>query len=143
MSTEENKAITRRWYDTHVPGRVEEGAAMLTDDFRGHMPGVPQPLDVAGFRQMGEMFFAAFADIEQTVEDQVAEGDLVASRGSWWGTHTGAFQGIPPTGKRIAMTWIGLDRLAGGKIAEHFAQLDLLGVLQQLGAIPAPAQAPA
>jgi predicted ester cyclase len=138
MSPEENKALIRRWYDTHIPGRLEEGAAMLTSDFKGHMPGTPGPLDREGFKQMGAMFFSAFSDVEQTIEEQVAEGDAVTSRGTWHATHTGDFQGIPPTGKRIAMTWMGIDRIAGGKIAEHWAQLDLLGLLQQLGAIPTP-----
>jgi predicted ester cyclase len=56
-------------------------------------------------------------------------------------THTGEFQGIPPTGKRIAVTGIWLDRLAGGKLVERWGVVDALGVLQQLGAIPAPGQA--
>ena len=141
MSAEENKTIVRRWYDTHHPERLTEGEAMVTDDFKAYGLGSPTPLGREDFKQVGAMFFAAFSDIEQTIEDQVAEGDKVANRGTWQATHTGEFQGIPPTGKRISMTWMGIDRVRAGKIAEHWAQLDMLGLLQQLGAIPQPEQA--
>ena len=141
MSTEENKALVRQWYDTHHPERLDQGEALLTEDFQAHMPGVPGPLGRDVFKQVGSMFFTAFSDIEQTFEDQVAAGDRVASRGIWRGTHTGDFQGIPATGRRVTTNGMGIDRVAGGKIAEHWAQLDLVGVLQQLGAIPESAQA--
>jgi steroid delta-isomerase-like uncharacterized protein len=141
MSPEGNKVLVRRWYDTHRPEKMAEAEALVSGDFKAHMPGSPAPLDREAFKQMGAMFFSAFSGIEQTIEEQVAEGDTVASRGTWHATHTGDFQGIPPTGKRVAMTWMGIDRVAGGKIAEHWAQLDILGILQQLGVIPAPGQA--
>jgi len=68
----------------------------------------------------------------------IVEGDKVVSRGTLRGTHRGEFQGIPPTGKRIEVTWISIDRIADGKIAEHRVEQDNLGMLQQLGVIPGP-----
>ena len=140
MSAEENKALVRRFYDTHHPERLAQGDAMVTDDFKAYGLG-PTPLSQQDFKQVGAMFFGAFSDIEQTVEDQVAEGDKVASRGTWTGTHTGEFQGMPSTGRRVVMPWMGVDCIREGKIAEHWAQLDMLGLLQQIGAIPTPDQA--
>jgi predicted ester cyclase len=137
MSAEENKALVRAFYDTHHPDRLAQGDAMVTDDFKAYGLG-PSALGQEDFKQVGAMFFTAFSDIEQTIEDQVAEGNTVVSRGTWQGTHTGELQSIAPTGRRIAMTWMGLDRVRDGKMAEHWAQLDILGLLQQLGAIPVP-----
>ena len=76
-----------------------------------------------------------------SVEDQVAEGETVVTRMTLRGTHHGAFRGIPPTGKQIAVSLIGIDRFKNGKFAEQWSQLDNLGLLQQLGAGPAPGQA--
>jgi predicted ester cyclase len=71
-----------------------------------------------------------------TVEDSVAGGDKVAARVTFRGTHEGEFQGIPPTGKQVTFTSIEFNRMAGNQVAEHWVELDLLGLLQQLGAIP-------
>lgn len=81
---------------------------------------------------------AAFPDLHFTIEDQIAEGDRVVTRWSATGTHDGEFQGIPPTGKQVTLTGIDIDRLANGKVVECWPQVDELGLLQQLGVIPAP-----
>ena len=86
------------------------------------------------------MFYAAFPDLHHTVEDQVAEGDTVVTRMTLRGTHHGEFRGIAPTGKPIVVSLIGIDRFENGKFAEQWSQLDTLGLLQQLGVIPAPGQ---
>jgi steroid delta-isomerase-like uncharacterized protein len=83
------------------------------------------------------VFTSAFPDLQLTTEDLVAEGEKVAIRNTWRGTHQGAFQGVPPTGKYVTFTGTDLFRVEGGKIAEQWADLDALGLLQQLGAIPA------
>jgi len=131
--SEEIKALVRRWYDTHQPGRVAEAEAMCSEDFRGHMAGMPEPIDRNQFKQMAAMFFTAFSEIEQTVDDQLAEGDKVASRGNWRARHTGEFQGILATDRLVTMRWMGVDRIADSKIAEHWAYLDMLSVLRQIG----------
>ncbi len=89
-----------------------------------------------GLKQYTSMTLAAFADLHVTVEDEIAEGDKVVTRYSARGTHKGEIMGIPPTGKQVAWTGIVITRIAGGKIIEAWANIDRLGVMQQLGAIP-------
>jgi predicted ester cyclase len=79
---------------------------------------------------------AAFSDISITVEDQIAEGDKVVSRWTIRGTHKGEYMGIAPTGKQVTITGISIYRIEKGKIVEDWANSDMLGMLQQLGAIP-------
>jgi steroid delta-isomerase-like uncharacterized protein len=82
------------------------------------------------------MVYTASADLRHTIEDMVAEGDKVATRMTSRGTHTGDFRGIAPTGKQFTVTGMDLFRIADGKIAEQWTNLDTLGVLQQLGVLP-------
>jgi steroid delta-isomerase-like uncharacterized protein len=141
MSTEENKAVVRRWIEAYNDRDTQGEAAARTPDFVAHVPAAPGPLDSAAWTQFTTAFSAAFPDLRLAVEDIVAEGDRVVARVAFRGTHRGAFMGIPPTGKDVAFSSIEVDRMAGGLVAEHWVELDLLGLLQQLGAIPAPGQA--
>ena len=83
------------------------------------------------------MGHAAFPDWRHTIEDMIAEGDKVVSRGTFRATHKGEYQGIAATGKEVVDTWIIIHRIAGGKIVEVWEESDELGLLRQLGAIPA------
>jgi steroid delta-isomerase-like uncharacterized protein len=82
-------------------------------------------------------FFAAFPDLTATMDDLVMAGDKVVGRFTYRGTHRGPLFGIPPTGKPVEMTSIDIWRVAGGEFAEHWDELNLLEVFQQLGVIPA------
>ena len=82
-------------------------------------------------------YTSAFPDLQLTTEDMVAEGNKVAIRNTWRGTHQGAFQGLPPTGKHVTFTGTDVFHVVGGKIAEQWADLDALGLMQQLGGLPA------
>ena len=93
------------------------------------------------FFQVGQMWHAAFPDEQTVFDDQIAEGDKVVSRMTSTATHTGEFQGIPPTGKRITVTGIWIERIAEGKIVERWGVVDMLAVMQQLGVIPTSEQA--
>ena len=84
------------------------------------------------------MYFTAFPDLQITLEDMIAEGDKVVSRFMGRGTHQGEFMGIAPTGKRVEATAISIMGLEGGKLAEEWEQVDMISMLQQLGAIPTP-----
>jgi len=86
---------------------------------------------------------AAFPDLQQTIEDQVAEGEQVAYRWTARGTHRGELLGIAPTGKQVEFGGIAIMRIVGGTITEIWEHYDALGLLQQLGVIPAPAPAAA
>lgn len=94
----------------------------------------------AGVKQYVAMLRAAFPDFHMTIEDQIADGDRVVTRWSAHGTHSGEFQGIPPTGKHGTMTGIDIDRIANDKVVECWVNSDDLGLLQQLGVIPTPGQ---
>lgn len=140
MSTEQNKAIVRQFVQEGGANRNLDWAleALTSPEFIVHLPGAPDPMDRAAFRQFTEPFHAAFSNEEMHVEAQIAEGDKVASYLVYTATHTGTFRGIPSTGKQVYITLLWIDRLVEGKIAERWGQFDALGLMQQLGAIPRP-----
>ena len=84
------------------------------------------------------MLRSAFPDLNATIEDMVAEGDKVAIRITWKGTQKGDFMGVPPTGKSVSFGVMDIVRVAEGKCVEHWGETDFMGLMQQLGAIPAP-----
>jgi steroid delta-isomerase-like uncharacterized protein len=88
--------------------------------------------------QYYRMLRDAFPDVRFAIEDQVAEGDRVVTRWQATATHTGAFQGMPPTGKTAAMSGIDIDRFENGKVVECWPIVDELGLLRQLGLLPSP-----
>jgi predicted ester cyclase len=92
------------------------------------------------WRQFSGSFAEAFPDLRLTVQDIMAEGDMVAARVAFRGTHRGEFQGIPPTDKEVNFTAMEFNRVIDGKVEEHWVELDLFGLMQQLGAIPEPEQ---
>jgi steroid delta-isomerase-like uncharacterized protein len=96
----------------------------------------PPGVDVEGGLQALDMFKAAFPDLSVSVEEQVAEGGTVATRYTMRGTHRGAFQGIAPTGRTVALGGVSMHRVADGRIVEDWLGMDMMGLLQQLGAGP-------
>jgi steroid delta-isomerase-like uncharacterized protein len=92
-----------------------------------------------GLKAYAGMLFAAFPDFHVVIDKEVAEGDLVAKVWTLHGTQLGEFQGIPPTAKSVTMSGITIYRIANGKIAELTWSYNMLGLLQQLGAMPVPA----
>jgi len=133
MTTREaqNKAIARRFFEA-------SDAELLAPDLVVHLPGAPAPLNREALLQEISMFNTAFSDGHIMVEDQIAEGDKVATRVTWRGIHSGNFQSLPPTGKQIAMGAIVVQRIKEGKIVEHWPLFDLMGMMQQLGLVPPP-----
>jgi hypothetical protein len=94
--------------------------------------------DLKDFKQMESEWYDAFPDLHVTIDDMVAEGDKVAIRITWTGTHKGEIMGIPPTNKKVTGSLIAIDRFAGGKIVEDNGQFDALGLMRQLGLDPTP-----
>jgi predicted ester cyclase len=138
MSTEENKAIQRRIieeiFNKHDLAVVEE---LLDTNWVYHGPtGMPEFKGPEGMRQLATMCFTAFPDWHETIDDIVAEGDRVACRTTIRGTHQGDFMGTAPTGKKIAVQAMGIDRFAGGKAVELWLSIDSAGMMRQLGVIP-------
>jgi predicted ester cyclase len=142
VSTEENKAAFRRIPEEVIStGNLELADTLIAADYVEHVPLPPGiPPGLAGFKAFFTALRAAFPDLHYTLEAVVAEGGLVAGHATVRGTHRGEFMGILPTGKRVVWTETHVGRFADGKLVEHWANLDQLGLLQQLGAIPAPGQ---
>ena len=113
---------------------------LIAPEFRAVMGSNP-PMSVDEWAGMGAMMYAAFPDGTHTIHETFEIDDRVALRGSFTGTHTGDFMGMAPTGKEITITFLNLDRFADGKLVEHRAEVDMLGLMQQLGAIPSMATA--
>ena len=103
----------------------------------GHFPGMP-PLTAEHHRQYSMAMMQAFPDLERTIDDLFAADDKVVLRWSARGTHTGDFNGMPPTGREATSSGITIFRVEDGRIVEEWAESDMLGLLQQLGAIPSP-----
>jgi steroid delta-isomerase-like uncharacterized protein len=140
MSTlqEQNKIISRRFRAELDKGNWSITEELVSPSFVMHMPGNP-PMNRDGVTQVLKMFYGAFPDLHHTFEEFVAEGDKVACRFTISGTHKGDFQDIPPTGKTVNVSASVVDRIVDGKIVEHWTLLDTMGLMQQLGVIPAPA----
>ncbi len=101
---------------------------------------VPLPVrGVEGFKQIVGMFKAAFPDIHVDIQDMFGDGDLVGSRGMFTGTHRGEFMGVPATGRPVTIKYLDLWRIRDGRFVETWVQMDMLGLMQQLGVVPAPA----
>ncbi len=137
---EDNKAVVRRWIETfNNPDTQQVEAEVLAPGYVAHAPGFPGPLEgVEAWTQFIASFTEAFPDIRLTVEDVFSVGDMLAARLTFRGIHRGEFQGIPPTGKEVAFSSIEIDRMVDGKVQEHWFEMDLLGLMGQLGAIPEP-----
>ena len=108
---------------------------LLAPEFSAVFGGNP-PMGVEEWAGMGQMMYGAFPDGKHTFDETYEIGDRVFSRASVSGTHTGDFMGMPPTGKEITITELAFDRFADGKLVEHRVEADMLGLMQQLGAIP-------
>ena len=115
---------------------------LISPDAVFPVPGRPEPMrGPAGYLAIIGMMRGGFPDIQWTLEEVIAEGDKVAARFTMRGTHRGAFFGVPPTGKTIAVQAMNFYRLSGGQFVEERGQPDLLGLLQQIGAVPTPSGA--
>ena len=137
MSAEENKATIRRYVaEAWNKGNVTIMDELMAPNYARYMAFSASPLNREGQKQRILGFRRAFPDIQLTIEDMVAEGDKVTFRLTLRGTHQGEFQGRPPTGKQIAVGAVDIARFEQGKIVEQWGQTDMLGLLQQLGAIP-------
>jgi len=134
----QNKAIHRRYFAASDAADLAAFDELMAPDFVNHYPGAPGPLNREATLQMGTMFWAAFSDHYYTIEDQIAEGDKVATRLAWRAIHSGDFQGLPPTGRKVAVSGIAVAHIKDGIILEHWATFDQMGMMQQLGLVPPP-----
>ena len=140
MSTDQNSEIIRRGFEEGINQRnfacFDE---LIGENYVNHSMPAPSP-GPEGFRQVVQMFIAGFPDMQVTVEELIADGDSVATRGYWRGTHNGDFMGIPATGRKIDVPFIDWWRLENGKAVENWVQMDMMRMMQQLGMMPEPEQ---
>ena len=135
--SEENKALYRRFIDEIIKNkRVEVIDELMDPNMVEHNPVPGQAPGLDGMKEFMGMFFAAFPDLDSTIDLLIAEGDIVAGRMTTTGTHTGEFMGIPATGKRVTFTETHIVRIANGKAVEHWGNSDDMAMMQQLGVIP-------
>jgi predicted ester cyclase len=142
MTNEHNKAIVRRFYEAFAADDHATMNALLAPDLAAYSHHAPGPMNrdthVQGIRVWNAAFKTAF-----TVEEQLAEGDTVATRVTMRAVHSeGDFQELPPSGKQIVTGGISLERVKDGKIVERRVESDWLGMLQQIGLIPGTANSP-
>jgi predicted ester cyclase len=137
-----NKSVSLKFFETYGNRHDVEGCTPLfAEDVVVYTTVAPGPLDFAGYKQLGYAFLAGFADLHDTVLEQIEEGNKVVNRVAWGGTHTGTLNGIPPTGRSFHSESIVIDTVVNGKIVERREINDMLGMMQQLGVIPAPPSA--
>jgi steroid delta-isomerase-like uncharacterized protein len=142
MGATENKAVVRRF----IGQAFNEGDLAVIDelvarDYVLHL--APEVRGPEGMRHFVTMYRTAFPDYTCTVDDQIAEADKVVTRWTVRGTQQGELMGIPPTGKQATLPGVVVDRIANGQLVETWLQADVLGMLQQLGVVQAPAGAAA
>jgi steroid delta-isomerase-like uncharacterized protein len=138
MTPEASKQIMIRFTEFINTASETLAAELISPDAIFHVPGRSEPMrGPAGYLAIIQMMRGGFPDIRWTIEEMVAEGDKVAARFTMRGTHLGTFFGTPSTGKKIAVQALNIYRLSGGQIVEETSQPDLLGLLQQIGAVPA------
>ena len=133
-SAEDNKALVRRWLEA-LRGSLapEVVGAFFAPDYRRHLDVTSPPISAEMHLQRMARLRGAFPDAQSTLEDIVAEGDRVAFRLTIRGTQTGAFLGAAATGKSVTVPFVGIVRIADGKIAEEWGGLDQATLFRQLG----------
>ena len=142
MSTQENKVIARRFIQVWGQGSLDTLDELAAPNFSVYYPVLNQPMyGPEAFKQLLMGTRSAVPDAAIECLDEIAEGDKVVVRWTVHGTHQGVFLGIPPTGKRVTWSGITIYRIVDGKVVEERGEEDALGLMQQLGVIPAPGQA--
>ena len=143
--SEQNKALVARiLLEAFNQGKLEVIDEVIADNHIDHAvlpPGLPPGKE--GLKLLAKGLRSAFPDLKITIDLQVAEGDLVVAHATTTGTMKGEFAGMPPSGKTATWEAIHITRVKDGKIVEHWAVQDNMGMLQQLGFVPAPEAAPA
>jgi steroid delta-isomerase-like uncharacterized protein len=141
MTIKANKALVRRFInEVFLQGRREAVDELLADDFIPHtwgQTGAGKDELIQAIKRVG----AGLSDARMTIEDMIGEGDRVAVRLTSHAVQTGPFMGLPPSGKAYTIGEIHIFRIRGGKVAEHWHEADFMGMMRQLGALPAPATA--
>ena len=143
MNTPEGNKAVIRWFVEEVQNEKNEAVYDELND--PEFVNLSSPPGVPSDREGGKMFLFgflnAFPDCHFTIDDMIAEGDQVVTKKTFTGTHESDFMGIPPTGNKVTLQFVDIMRVRDGRIVEHWLSMDQLSFMQQLGVIPAPANA--
>jgi predicted ester cyclase len=140
-TTEENKAQFRRAYEEVLNrGDLSVVDELIAPEFLNHEAPPGRDRGPESMRGLATMLRTAFPDLRFTIEELVAEGDIVAGRLTMSGTHEGPLMGMPPTGRSVRQAHMHFVRYRDGKAVEHWGVRDDLGMMQQMGLIPEPGQ---
>jgi steroid delta-isomerase-like uncharacterized protein len=140
IMSEHNKTLARRGFEeTWNQGKLNVIDELVASTATFHDVNVPggKFTGPEGVKQFVQIYRNAFPDVRFTINDQIAEGDKVVTRWTAIGTHKGELMGIAPTNKRSTVTGINIERYQDGKVVEAYSSYDMLGMLQQLGVVPA------
>jgi steroid delta-isomerase-like uncharacterized protein len=138
MAIEENKVVVRRFIDAvFVRGNADAVDKLVTPDFTPHSWGTMPP-GVEPLKQAIRHVHAGLSDVSMKIDDVIAEGDKVAVRLTAKATHRGEFMGLPASGKAYSISETHIFHLRDGKVAEHWRDADMLGLMRQIGALPEP-----
>jgi steroid delta-isomerase-like uncharacterized protein len=132
----DSKAVRRRYHDAWNAGDVAALDSIMAPGVVNHSPLPGQAEGVEGFKQALGWMRSGVPDLAITIESQIAEGDMVATRWVGTGTHAGVLMGVPATGRPVTVSGIDICRIVDGRIAEYWQELDSLSMLRQIGAIP-------
>lgn len=136
MPEKENENIVRRIFDELLNGdNVDVAEEIISANYVEHAPLPGQATGVEGLKERVSMLRSAFPDFHYVIEDLISGGDKVVSRWTMHGTHQGEFMGLSPTGKQIEVSGIDIYRISERKVAEHWHEMDMLGMMQQLGIV--------
>jgi len=139
MTLETNSRVMSRFTEFINTASEKLAVELISPDAIFHVPGRSEPMrGPAGYLAIIGMMRDGFPDIQWTLEETVTEGDKVAARFTMRGTHQGSFLAFSPTGKAIEVQAMNIYRLSDGQIVEERGQPDMLGLLQQIGAVPTP-----
>ncbi len=135
--TPNNSAIVRRFVDEVInQGKMDTAGEFVWEDVVEQVPLPGQGPGLEGLKDVLRGMRSAFPDIDFSIEEQVCEGDKVASRFEWTGTHKAEFMGVPATGRQVRVWGVVIDRLEAGRIKYTRILMDALGLMMQLGALP-------
>ena len=133
MSAEDNLALVHRFLDEVVnTGNLDGIDTLFAPDHVAYYPGFPPIQGLENWKQVADFSYSGFPDTHTTFEDEMAMGDKVVVRYTVRGTHTGAFMGIPATGKPVEYSGMAIFRIADGKIVEQWQVADQWGLMQQI-----------
>ncbi len=139
MSTEQNKTIIKKLFEQVMnERRLDLTSEIIAPGFVNHGIANAKP-GPEGFREVIGQFLEGYPDMKINLQQVISEGDTVATMGTWTGTNSGSFMGMPATGKKVQVGFADFWKIKDGKCIENWVQMDIAGLMQQTGMMPATA----